>query len=436
MRDDHKPIEEYPVPGGFFGAAPVTPDGTEITIAEGRGCYLVSDSGEEYLDYKLGSGPMIVGHAHPDVVRAIQEQAERGSTYYMTTRESLELARRVVDAVPCGEAVRFVSSGTEATYLALRIARAKTGNGNVLKFEGSYHGWHDQAMVSSNFAGKEALENVEPPHGTVDTNGVDPGTVGNVVTAPFNDISRTAEIVADRADTLAAVITEPVMRTIPPTDGFLGELRTLCDEYDIPLVFDEVVTGFRMAWGGAQEYYDVEPDLATYGKAIGGGTPLAAVVGRREFLDVTNPQMPRHEGGVVAGGTLNGNPLSAAAGHATLDQLEEPGVYDHLNSYGDDLRQMFTEVLADSPFRGVPVGEGPIVDYLITDQTEVKNRREHLEADSEVKEAIDERLFSDHNILKTVGGKMYLSTQHNDEQFDRTEEAFKQAVEDVAREYA
>jgi glutamate-1-semialdehyde 2,1-aminomutase len=375
---------------------------------------------------------MIVGHAHPEVVKAIQEQAERGTTYYMTTRTALDLAQRIVDAVPCGESLRFVSSGTESTYLALRLARAKTGNEKILKFEGGYHGWHDQALVSSNRAGVEALNAVDPPTGTVDTRGADPGTVENVVTAPFNDAERTAEIMEAHADDLAAVITEPVMRTIPPKDGFLSELRKLCDEHDVALVFDEIVTGFRLAWGGAQEYYGVEPDRATYGKAIGGGTPIAAVVGKEEYLNTTDPGITTEEGGVTLGGTLNGNPLSAAAGQATLDLLEEPGVYDHLHEYADDLRRMFEEVLEDSSLNGTSIGGGPIVDYLITEEPEVTDIRELRAADSETKAAIDERLFFEHNIIKSVGGKIYLSTQHGDQEFERTAEAFKEAVETVA----
>ena len=432
MEHREKRVSDYPVPGGVFGSAPVTPEGTDVTIAEGRGCYLVSDRGEEYLDYKMGSGPMIVGHAHPDVVAAVRDQVERGTTYYMPTRAALELADRIVDAVPCGESLRFVSSGTESTYLALRLARAKTGREKVLKFEGGYHGWHDQALVSSSHASREALDASEPPEGTVDTRGADPGAVGNVITAPFNDSRRTAEIVAAHADELAAVITEPVMRTIAPKDGFLSDLRAICDEHDVPLVFDEVVTGFRLARGGAQEYYGVEPDLATYGKAIGGGTPLAAVVGKEEYLAPTDYSVPPADGGVMLGGTFNGNPLSAAAGHATLDLLERPGVYEHLNGYADDLRRLFEDVLEDAPFAGLPLGGGPIVDYAITERTEIADVRDLRATDSETKAAIDERLFSEYDVLKSVGGKMYLSTQHGDEEFERTEEAFKGAVEAVA----
>lgn len=422
-------LDTYPVPGGIFSAAYVTPPDESIVITGGDGCYVTTETGEEYLDYKLGSGPLLLGHAHPAIIDAVTRQAEKGTTYYLPNRPGLELAKRIVSAVPCADQLKFTSTGTEATYLSLRIARAYTGNAKVLKFEGGYHGWHDQALISSNRASEDTLDATEFPHGTTDTAGVDPGTAANTLAVPFNDTAKLEEVMDEHGDELAAVITEPLMRSISPEPGFLETLRAVCDEHDVVLIFDEVVTGFRLAWGGAQEYYGVQPDLATYGKSIGGGTPIAAVCGREEYMELTDPSLPNPDQAVVSG-TLSGNPMSAAAGLAALDVLEQPGTYNELHEYASDLRAVFTDVLADSSLPGVGLGEGPVVDYAITDQSAVTNFREYLQTDAATKKAIDRELF-EQNIIKSIGGKCYVSTQHGTDELDRTEEAFKHAVSTV-----
>jgi len=413
-------------PAGVLTGGSLAPDGESITIDSGDGAYVTTESGERFIDYKLGSGPMIVGHAHPRVVDAIRDQASRGTTFYGPNTQATKLAERVVEAVPCADGVQFVSTGTEATYQALRTARAHTGRTDVLKFEGAYHGWHDIGLVSSNHSGDRLFE-TSPPDGTADTAGMTPGARESTVTAPWNDLGRTTEIVEAHAEDLAAIILEPVMRVLPPREGFLEGVRELCDEHGIVLVFDEVVTGFRLAWGGAQEYFGVEADLATYGKPVGGGTPLAALCGREEVMAVMEPGRSPEADGVQTRGTLNGNPLSAAAGIATLDVLNSEGTYRDLNGYGDRLRTLFAEVLADAGIDGQPVGEGAIVDYVVTDE-EVVDGRDLQSCDAEPKRAIDEELFRE-GILKSIGGKMYLSTRHGDEEFQRTAEAFKAAVE-------
>jgi glutamate-1-semialdehyde 2,1-aminomutase len=311
----------------------------------------------------------------------------------------------------------------------MRLMRAHTGREKILTFTGSYHGWHDHALVSSQRGG----DRVAASETTVDTAGAAPGAREGIVKAPFNDLERTAEIVEAHADELAGIFTEPMMRSITPAEGFLAGLRDLCDDHGLVLGFDEVVTGFRLAWGGAQAYYGVEPDLATYGKIIGGGTPVGAVCGRSSVLEAMHPDRPHLEGGVETGGTLNGNPLGMAAGMATLDVLERTDAYDHLYAYGDRLKRLFADVLDDSPFPGMPVGVGPVVDYAITDADALTDWGTALACDGETKAAIDRALF-DQGILKTTGGKMYLSTEHGDTEFERTAEAFKQAVERAADE--
>jgi glutamate-1-semialdehyde 2,1-aminomutase len=418
---------DSPIPGDIVAGTTVAPEDREFTIDGGRGVYVTDTRGTEYLDYKLGSGPMIVGHAHPEVVAAVQSRVEEGTTFYAPNQLAHDFAERIVDAVPCAESLKFVSTGTEATYLAMRLMRAHTGRDKILTFEGSYHGWHDHALVGSQRGG----DRIAGPETTVDTAGAAPGARDGIVKAPFNDLARTAEVVEDHADDLAGVFTEPMMRSVTPADGFLAGLRELCDEFGLVLGFDEVVTGFRLAWGGAQEHYGVEPDLATYGKIIGGGTPVGAVAGRRSILEAMHPDVPHPEGGVETGGTLNGNPLGMAAGMATLDILDREDVYDDLYAYGDRLQRLFADVLDDSPFPGMAIGEGPVVDYAITDADALTDWETALACDGETKTAIDRALF-DQGILKSTGGKMYLSTEHGDEEFERTAEAFETAVERAA----
>lgn len=418
------------IPGGVFVAGGKSRYPGDVLVEKARGATITSTEGTEYVDYVLGGGPMVVGHANPHVVEAIQRQAERGTAYYLSSEPTFEFAERVVDAVPCAEQVHFTSTGSEATYFALRLARAATGNEKVLKFAGAYHGFHDFVMKSSTFADRADLLASEVPDGTHDSAGLVDGALDQTLVAPFNDSETTAEIVSEYADDLAAIIVEPQQRVLPPADGFLETLRELCDEHGIVLVFDEVVTGFRLAWGGAQEFYGVEPDLATYGKAVGGGTPLGLICGRAEILELSDPSRSPADGGAPVFGTLSGNPLSAVAADAALDVLEQPGIYHQLHDYADRLRSLIDDVLADSPIDGLAMGDGPIVGYLLTDESEVTDWPTVLSADSETQREIDERML-DYGVTQILGGKRYISTAHGDDEFDCTAEAFKAAVEDV-----
>jgi len=418
------------IPGGVFvaGGRERYPD--DILVEKANGATITSTDGERYVDYVLGGGPMLVGHANPHVVDAIRQQTERGTAYYLSSSPAFELAERVVGAVPSAERVHFTSTGSEATYFALRLARAYKNQEKVLKFAGAYHGFHDFVMKSSTFADRDELLAQEAPDGTHDSAGLVEGALDQTLVAPFNDAETTEEIVSEHADELAAIIVEPQQRILPPVDGFLEALRELCDKHDIVLIFDEVVTGFRLAWGGAQELYGVEPDLATYGKAIGGGTPLGLVCGQQDIMELSDPSRPSEEGGAPIFGTLNGNPLSATAANAALDILERPGTYDQLNDYADRLRSLIDDVLDDSPISGLAMGDGPVVGYLLTDKEYVSDWDTVLSADSETQREIDEQML-EYGVSQVLGGKRYISTEHEDDEFDQTAEAFKAAVEDV-----
>ena len=289
--------------------------GTPFFVERGEGAYLVDVDGNRYVDYVLSWGPLILGHAHPRVVAALVEAAARGTSYGAPSPLELELARLIRDAMPSLEVVRFVSSGTEATMSALRLARAYTERAKVVKFTGGYHGHADVLLVQAG-SGAATL-------GLPDSPGVTPGAVGDTLSAPYNDLEAVEQVFGEHE--IAAVIVEPVagnMGLVPPLPGFLEGLRAVTAENGALLVFDEVMTGFRVHPGGAQALYGVTPDLTTLGKVIGGGLPVGAYGGRRELMELVAPAGP-----VYQAGTLAGNPLAMTAGIETLRELAEPGVW-------------------------------------------------------------------------------------------------------------
>ena len=329
--------------------------GSPLFIDRGEGAYLVDVDGNRYVDYVLSWGPLILGHAHPRVVAALEEALRKGTSFGAPSPLELELARLIRDAMPSLELVRFVSSGTEATMSAIRVARAFTQRTKIVKFVGCYHGHADFLLVQAG-SGVATL-------GLPDSPGVTPGAVADTLTAPFNDLA-SLEQLFDAHDDIAAVIVEPVvgnMGLVLPEAGFLQGLRELTTAYGALLVFDEVMTGFRVHPGGAQALYGVTPDLTTLGKVIGGGLPVGAYGGRREIMELVAPAGP-----VYQAGTLSGNPLAMTAGIETLRVISEPGVWAGLErsgarleaglrSLGDDVQVARAGTMFGVFFSDVPV---------------------------------------------------------------------------------
>ncbi len=315
------------IPGGVnspvraFGSV----GGTPPFIARATGAYIEDIDGNRYIDYVGSWGPMLFGHAAPEVVRAIQEAAARSPSFGAPTELEVRVAELICELVPSIEMVRLVNSGTEATMSAVRLARAYTGRPKIIKFEGHYHGHADFFLIA---AGSGALTFGQP-----NSPGVTPGTAQDTLLARFNDLQHVEQLVAANDGEIAAIILEPVagnMGCVPPEPGFLEGLRRLCDRHGILLIFDEVMTGFRVARGGAQERYGVLPDLTTLGKIIGGGLPVGAYGGRREIMEYVAPRGP-----VYQAGTLSGNPLAMAAGYAVLRKIADtPDLYERLEAFG------------------------------------------------------------------------------------------------------
>jgi glutamate-1-semialdehyde 2,1-aminomutase len=399
--------------------------GEPVFIRAASGAYLEGEDGRRYIDYIGGYGPNILGHRHPAIVAAIEEALGRGTAFGAPTLAEVELAEVIVAAFPSVEMVRLVNSGTEATMSALRLARAATGRDKLVKFVGCYHGHADPFLIA---AGSGAMT-----IGVPSSPGVPAAVVADTLLAPYNDLAAVERLFDSGGGEIAAVIVEPIagnMNLVLPVPGFLEGLRELCSHFKALLIFDEVMTGFRVAWGGAQITLDVEPDLTTLGKVIGGGLPLAAYCGRRELMRRIAPAGP-----VYQAGTLSGNPLAVAAGRAALAELakDEDCVYEKLERTGE---RLVSGILEAAGRHGIPCRverRGGMMGLFFTD--EPIHRLEDVDATDR---ALFSRVF--HGLLgrgvhlpPSPYEAMFFSTAHGDAEIDATLQAFDAVFGEVAR---
>jgi glutamate-1-semialdehyde 2,1-aminomutase len=397
----------------------------DIVVREGKAGRVWDESGKEYVDFLLGSGPMLVGHAHPEVTAAVQEQVVHGTTFFANNRKGIELAEAIVEAVPCARKVRFVSSGSEADAYAMRLARAFTKRDKIMKFEGGYHGMSDYSLMS--------LAPKRPgnfPRAIPDSAGIPQSVRDEMLIAPYNDVEVIASMIREHKNELAGVIVEAFQRIIPPAPGFLQAVRKMTAEHGIPLIFDEVVTGFRLAYGGAQEYYGVTPDICTLGKVIGGGFPLAAIAGRDDIMSHFDRAQVGDEGFLVQIGTLSGNPIASAAGLASMAILKRPGAYERIFATGRDLMGTLSELLKRAGIPAVVTGEPPLFD-VVFGVSDVRNYRDTLKGDAEMMRTFN-RLLRERGILKGES-KYYISLAHDEADIRFTKDAWADALKELAR---
>jgi glutamate-1-semialdehyde 2,1-aminomutase len=415
------------LPGACLGQNSLPPE-LSFVVDRGEGARLIDLEGRSYLDYVLGSGPLLLGHAHPAIVRAVQEQVARGSTFFWLSEASVRLAEAVVEAVPCAEQVRFVSTGTEATMFASRMARTFTRREKILKFEGGWHGLHDYAMVGNWRVPSEAPY----PYPGPDIGGVPKGALESVLVAPFNDLATTERLATAAGADLAAIIVEPLQRSIRPLPGFLAGLRDLTRRLGALLIFDEVVTGFRLAYGGAQERYGILPDLAVYGKALTCGFSLAAIAGRADVMATADPARKGSLDYAALSGTLSGNALAAAAGLAALAELRRPGAYERLHALGERLRH---GIARRAERLGVPVqvlGDGPIAQVFFADPAVALTSDRALRSADGRKATRFALECVQRGIFTLPGTKLYLSLAHTDTDVDWTLDAMEESLRAVA----
>ena len=297
------------LPGGGFGNFDPT-----VFIRDGKGSRVFDEDGREYIDYLIGSGPMLLGHGHPEVLDVVQSQLGKGMTFFTNNAAGIELAEEICNAMACAEQVRYVTSGGEADMYAMRLARAFTGREKIMKFEGGYHGMSAEAQMS---LAPQRLSNF--PVAVPDSAGIPESVRDNMVIAPFNDIETVRALLDEHEKDIAAIIAEPLQRIIPPDPGFLQALREECDKRSLLLIFDEIVTGFRLSYGGAQEAYGVTPDICTLGKIIGGGFPLAAIAASADIMKHFDKATVGDDAWLMQLGTLSGNPIAAVAGLKTME---------------------------------------------------------------------------------------------------------------------
>lgn len=397
-------------------------DTPAIFMERGEGSRIYDIDGNEYIDYVLSWGPLILGHRDPKVIEAIHDVVERGTSFGASTLEENRLAELVIERVPSIEKVRMVSSGTEATLDTLRLARGYTGKNKIIKFEGNYHGHSDSLLIKAG-SGVATL-------GLPDSPGVPAGTAKNTITVPYNDLEAVKFAFEEFGDDIAAVIVEPVsgnMGVVPPINDFLQGLRDITKENEALLIFDEVMTGFRVGYNCAQGYYNVIPDLTCLGKVIGGGLPVGAFGGRKEIMDHIAPS-----GDIYQAGTLSGNPLAMTSGYMTLSQLT-PESYEYFNELGDMLEQGLSEIFSKHQVPLTVNRAGSMIGFFLNEGP-VTNFKEANRSDLEMFSQLYRELAEQGIFLPPSQFEgMFLSTAHTKEDIEKTLNAFDVALERIKK---
>ncbi|CAA0078410.1 Glutamate-1-semialdehyde 2,1-aminomutase [BD1-7 clade bacterium] len=396
--------------------------GDPIFFTRGEGAFLFDADDNRYIDYVASWGPMITGHSNPEIIAAVEKQLKNGLSFGAPTEIEIDVAEKVKAIMPSIDLVRMVSSGTEATMSAIRLARGYTGRDKIVKFEGCYHGHSDSLLVK---AGSGALTMGEPT-----SPGVPEALARETITLTFNDLDSVTAAFDEVGEQIACIIVEPVagnMNCIPPEPGFLEGLRTICDNYGTVLIFDEVMTGFRVSLGGAQAHFGVQPDLTTLGKIIGGGMPVGAFGGKREIMECIAPL-----GAVYQAGTLSGNPIAMAAGLTMLNQLSQPGFYDNLTQLASRLMSGFETAAADAGIELTTNQAGAMFGYFFS-------KEENISRFNQVSQCNIDRFKRFYHLMLDRGVYLapsayeagFVSSAHNEDLIDQTIEAAASAFKEL-----
>jgi len=413
-------IADAHLPGGGLGGY-AQADDIRLIFSHGAGARMWDVDGREYIDYVGGAGALILGHSPPAVLAAAQAQMARGAHMFGSLNApAVRLAERLVAEIACAEKIVYATTGSEATAYAMRLARAFTARDKVLKFEGAYHGNHDYAMVST-FPSAPA----KYPRAVADACGQAAGATAAMLVAPFNDLAATEKIAAEHYRDIAAIIVEGVQRIIPARREFLRGLRRICDRYGMLLILDEVVTGFRLAYGGAQAWFDVRPDLATYGKVIGAGGALSCIAGPAAIIDQADPRRRGGRDYAYFNGTLHGNPVAAAATLAMLDELSAPGAHARLNETTDALCAELARVLKRHDLPAIVCNTGSLWQILFLPKPPVRHA-DMLRADMPAMRRLDAELIKQGQYV-LPGVRRFVSTAHTQEDVDASAKALDAA---------
>ena len=410
-------------PAGSNGEYDLPADLVRV-FKRGEGCRVWDTDDREYIDYTMAWGSALVGHSHPHLVEVIGSQLSRGINFAAMSAPLVELAERIADISPGLERVRFVSTGTEATMTCLRIARGATGRSKVLKFEGAFHGSHVEGVANFFWSKAGGLPQAE----TTGTGGA--SAVDDLLVSPYNDLAAATRLIEEHREDLAAVIIDPVQRTVLADRDFMTGLREVTSRNDVLLVFDEVVSGFRLALGGACEYYGVTPDLVAYGKAMGGGMPIAALGGRTDVMDEVREDRHTTDRYVWAASTTGGGPVTSAAAHAVLDIMHEPDFYPHLYAMGQRFRSGIADCFESLGVTAQVYGEGPLANFQFVDQP-VTDMQSEARADTGKRRAVDLELVRRGIFINPMLTKIYLSRAHDEAAVDSYIDALAQALQAV-----
>ena len=414
------------IPGAsYYTAGQNVPGLPEFILDRGNGAYVYTTKNEKMLDVTLAHSSLILGHNNPKISNAVKNQIDKGSAFTNITEPAIELSEIMSKTIPCAEKIRLVNSGTEASILATRIVRAYTGKNLILKFEGAYHGFADNLLFNTNYGNSKNWNDYPIP--TPDSIGMPKTLNEEILIAPYNDLKQTKKIILKYRSEIAGIIIEPVMRGLETDQSFLEGIRKISSKENIPLIFDEVITGYRLSLGGAQEFFGIKPDIAIYGKALGGGYPIGAIVGNEKIMNFLDPKSS-DKSRIFSIGSFHSNPISSIAALTCISELQNPQNYNKLNEFGDSLRAELSHIFSQYKIPYFMTGTGSIVEFFFTSKS-VLNYRDTLHTNLKLKSLLSIQLPK--NFIVGGGGRFTSSIFHEKKELDWLLEGINNSLREI-----